>query len=836
MDNDIERFRQMASMAQLGWWEADFTAGHYVCSEYLCDLLGLEGNTISFTDFRKRVREDYQEQIVREFNASIHREFYEQTFPIHSKEGIVWLHTRLGEREEIPGRGVVSFGIMQRVEAPNDTSERVLERVNDLLYRQNSISHSLLRFLKDDSVDLCIMEILKDILDLFHGGRVYIFEYDEYYRYQDCTYEVVAEGVLPEIDSLQRIPTDSLPWWRQQTLSGKPVILDSLDQLPKHAKAEYAILSRQNIKSLMITPLIAGEHVWGYMGIDLVKNYRNWNNEDFQWLSSLANIISICIELRKAKDEAVRERSFLRNLFRFMPMGYIRMTMVRDAAGLPCDYRIADANDLSSELIGMSLSDYVGCLASELHADFKAKVDYLLDVMEGSVHKETDVYFHRTQRSSHCIVYSPEKDEVVALFLDSTETIRAHRALDRSEKLFKNIFANIPAGVEIYDKDGNLLDLNNWDMETFGVKDKADVMGVNFFENPNVPLEIRERVRNEDLVDFRLNYSFNKASDYYHSDKSNIIELYTKVSKLFDSQGNFNGYVLINIDNTERIDAINRIRDFENFFLLISDYAKVGYAKLNLLSKRGYAIKQWFKNMGETEDIPLSSVVGVYDKMHPEDRQKVFDPLNAIVGFSGLLVDTEDMEERCEYIKIVQENNDLLLQLISDILDLSKIEAGTFEFTYGETDVNILCEDIVRSSQIKVPQGVELVFDPHPSDCTVISDRNRLHQVISNFVNNALKFTSSGSIHVGYEKKEEGVEFYVSDTGIGISKEQLTHIFERFVKLNSFIHGTGLGLSICKSIVEQLGGVIGVDSEEGKGSRFWFTIPYINSEQSIVND
>ena len=131
-------------------------------------------------------------------------------------------------------------------------------------------------------------------------------------------------------------------------------------------------------------------------------------------------------------------------------------------------------------------------------------------------------------------------------------------------------------------------------------------------------------------------------------------------------------------------------------------------------------------------------------------------PLNAIVGFSGLLVDTEDMEERCEYIKIVQENNDLLLQLISDILDLSKIEAGTFEFTYGETDVNMLCEDIVRSSQIKVPQGVELVFDPHPSDCTVISDRNRLHQVISNFVNNALKFTSSGSIHVGYEKEGRG--------------------------------------------------------------------------------
>lgn len=918
MDNDIERFRRMASMAQIGWWEADFTAGHYLCSEYLCDLLGLEGNTISFMDFRERVRKDYQEQIVREFNASIHREFYEQTFPIYSKEGIIWLHTRLGNREEVPGRGIISFGTIQRVEAPNDTSERILERVNDLLYRQNSISHSLLRFLKDDSVDLCIMEILKDILDLFHGGRVYIFEYDEYYRYQDCTYEVVAEGVPAEIESLQRIATDSLPWWTSQTLSGKPVILDSLDQLPKHAKSEYAILSRQNIKSLMVTPLIAGEHVWGYMGIDLVDNYRNWSNEDFQWLSSLANIISICIELRKAKDDAIRERSFLRNLFRFMPMGYVRMSIIRDAGGKPCDYRIADANDLSSELIGLPLSDYVGRLGSELYADTKAPIDYLVDVIEDNVHKETDVFFHRSQRSSHCIIYSPEKDEVVSLFLDSTETVRAHRALDRSEKLFKSIFANIPAGVELYDKDGYLLDLNNWDMETFGVKDKADVIGVSFFENPNVPLEIRERVRNEDLVDFRLNYSFERAGDYFHSDRQKMIELYTKVSKLFDSQGNFNGYVLINIDNTERIDAINRIRDFENFFLLISDYAKVGYAKLNLLTKRGYAIKQWYKNMGEPEDIPLSSVVGVYDKMHPEDRQKVVDfyekvlkgeekdfrsemrvlkpgtadewnwvrmnvvvtkfepdngeieiiginyditelketeamlieakekaetmdrlksaflanmsheirtPLNAIVGFSGLLVDTEDLEERCEYIKIVQENNDLLLQLISDILDLSKIEAGTFEFTYGETDVNMLCEDIVRSSQIKVPQGVELVFDPHPSECSVVSDRNRLHQVISNFVNNALKFTSSGSIRVGYEEKEECVEFYVRDTGIGIPAGQLPHIFERFVKLNTFIHGTGLGLSICKSIVEQLGGVIGVDSEEGKGSRFWFTIP-----------
>ena len=200
-------------------------------------------------------------------------------------------------------------------------------------------------------------------------------------------------------------------------------------------------------------------------------------------------------------------------------------------------------------------------------------------------------------------------------------------------------------------------------------------------------------------------------------------------------------------------------------------------------------------------------------------------PLNAIVGFSDLLVETEELAERQEYIKIVRENNELLLQLISDILDLSKIEAGTFEFTNGDVDVNLLCEDIVRSMGMKAKEEVELVFDDHLTVCHVISDRNRIHQVISNFVNNAMKFTSEGSIHVGYKLKDGELEFYVEDTGIGIEKEQLPHIFERFVKLNSFVHGTGLGLSICQSIVEQLGGRIGVDSEKGKGSRFWFTIP-----------
>ena len=201
-------------------------------------------------------------------------------------------------------------------------------------------------------------------------------------------------------------------------------------------------------------------------------------------------------------------------------------------------------------------------------------------------------------------------------------------------------------------------------------------------------------------------------------------------------------------------------------------------------------------------------------------------PLNAIVGFSSLLVTEEDIEERKRYMAIVEENNDLLLQLISDILDLSKIEAGTFDFVEKELDVNLLCEDIVRVMKMKIKPGVELIFERHLPECTIISDRNRLNQVISNFVNNAIKFTSEGSISLGYQEVDDNyLKFYVRDTGIGIPADKINQIFDRFIKLNTFVHGTGLGLPISKSIIMQMKGQIGVDSVEGKGSCFWFTIP-----------
>lgn len=212
-------------------------------------------------------------------------------------------------------------------------------------------------------------------------------------------------------------------------------------------------------------------------------------------------------------------------------------------------------------------------------------------------------------------------------------------------------------------------------------------------------------------------------------------------------------------------------------------------------------------------------------------------PLNAIVGFSSLLVSAERgiSEEKQEYINIIENNNTLLLQLISDVLDLSKIEAGTMESDYAPIDVHglfIELEDTFRLRNKK--SGIRICYRHRTTECVVKADRNRLVQVMMNLMNNAVKFTGEGSIEFGFDVREDGfLHFYVTDTGCGIPEERLEDIFGNFVKLNSFVQGTGLGLTICRAIVEKMGGKIGAVSRLGQGSTFWFTLPYTANEEKI---
>lgn len=486
------------------------------------------------------------------------------------------------------------------------------------------------------------------------------------------------------------------------------------------------------------------------------------------------------------------------------------------------------------------------------------------------------------------------------------------KMIDHNEMIFRKLYVNLPVGVELYDRDGYLIDLNAKDMEIFGIRSKKDVLGVNIFSNPILPKDVIKKLKENKSVNFRLNYSFKKVDDYYNTSKVGEMDIVTKASILYDQRGEPSSYLLINLDNTEKMIAYNRISEFENVFTLVSVYAKVGYALYDLYTFEGYAIKQWYENMGEKDGTPLSQIIGIYSYIHPNDAgyinsffeevkqgkahhfrrevrvksgdgwkwicanitrnpqsvdpnkpemicinyditelkdsqlkreraeeldrlksaflanmsHEIRTPLNAIVGFSQLLAETDDPEERHEFVEIIDSNNRMLLQLISDILDLAKIESGTMDFKFADMNVKEVINEIVTSFRIKMPDNVALIAPKDSPECQIYSDRMRLTQVISNFLNNAIKYTSEGCITLAYEIIGDEIKFSVTDTGDGMSQEIQAHIFDRFYKGNTFKQGTGLGLSICETIVNRLGGRIGVNSELGKGSTFWFTHPY----------
>lgn len=210
-------------------------------------------------------------------------------------------------------------------------------------------------------------------------------------------------------------------------------------------------------------------------------------------------------------------------------------------------------------------------------------------------------------------------------------------------------------------------------------------------------------------------------------------------------------------------------------------------------------------------------------------------PLNAIVGFSHLIAESDDAEERKTYYNIVNANNERLLQLINEILDLSKIESGTIEFSFGPASLHNLCREVYDAHIFRTPQGVSLVYESSDESLMIETDKNRVFQVISNLIGNAVKFTKEGSISYGYKLVDNQIVFHVTDTGTGIEPEKVGRVFERFAKLNNHAQGTGLGLSICKSIVERLGGKISVSSEFGKGTTFTFTLPYTVAESVSVD-
>ena len=536
---------------------------------------------------------------------------------------------------------------------------------------------------------------------------------------------------------------------------------------------------------------------------------------------------------------------------------------------------------------------------------------YLLDTVKGAVWMRSKICFQETDEDGNEIVYG------IAEVQDAPDMASAYQALQHSERLLYNIFKHLPIGIELYNMDGVLIDLNDKELEMFHVEKKEDILGINIFENPIFPKEMKERLKKNEDADFTFRYDFSKVGSYYqNSQKEAKIDLMTKVTTLYDNEHQPINYLLINADKTETTVAYNKIQEFEEFFELVGDYAKVGYAHFNVLTGHGYAQKSWYDNIGEEDETPLSEIFSAYRHFHPDDRalliqflddvrkgltvklskemriyredgtctwtyvhllvrkyapqdqiieiisinyditelkrteemlvkardkaeasdrlksaflanmsHEIRTPLNAIIGFSSLLASTEDAAEKELYNSLIGHNNKLLLNLINDVIDLSKIESGYLELHPDWVNLTELLDESVAEYIHQVPSGVELLTNYPAHDSLAELDRLRIKQILSNFLSNALKNTTTGRVEAFYEVDHQSVRIGVKDTGRGIPQNMLEKIFERFEKLDSFAQGAGLGLSICKLIVEKMNGRVLVDSQLGIGTTFVIELP-----------
>ena len=541
----------------------------------------------------------------------------------------------------------------------------------------------------------------------------------------------------------------------------------------------------------------------------------------------------------------------------------------------------------------------------------RPEVVYLLDTVKGAVWVRSKVCFQETDEDGNEIIYG------ISEVQDGPDMASAYQALQYSERLLSNIFKYLPIGIELYDMDGVLVDLNDKELEMFHIEKKEDVLGINIFDNPIFPKEMKERLKKNEDADFTFRYDFSKVGSYYqNTQKQGTIDLMTKVTTLYNSEHQPINYLLINADKTETTVAYNKIQEFEEFFELVGDYAKVGYAHFNILSGHGYAQKSWYRNVGEADETPLSDIFGTYRHFHPDDRtllirflddarkglttklskemrvlredgtytwthvnllvkkyapqdriieiisinyditelkrteemlvkardkaeasdrlksaflanmsHEIRTPLNAIVGFSSLLTSTESAAEKELYNSLIGHNNKLLLNLINDVIDLSKIESGYLELRPDWVNLTELLDESVAEYAHQVPSGVELLTNYPAHDSLVELDKLRIKQILSNFLSNALKNTTTGHVEVFYEVDHQSVRIGVKDTGRGIPQNMLEKIFERFEKLDSFAQGAGLGLSICKLIVEKMNGRVLVDSQLGIGTTFVIELP-----------
>jgi len=514
-------------------------------------------------------------------------------------------------------------------------------------------------------------------------------------------------------------------------------------------------------------------------------------------LSIIAIRILLLIKNRQMQSKEIKLLEKYSDLFNNMPIAYRQEELLFDEKGKPVDYIIKEANP-SYEKQLTTREQIIGKKGSEINPEMVPEMAKIYKTILDDKNKRVNMayYYKESDRYFNTIISpSSAPGYMDSFFVDTTELHKTQQLLRTvNNKLMMSLdVANITPWKWDIEKNVILCDVNKpIELYAEGMRDEEQI---------SIPQErYLSRILEEDQE--KVKQLFQDVCDGKIQTAKIEFRLYKSSSKKSYDWIEVRGAV-------EKRAEDGRLLSLLGTSLIITDRKNIEQELL--------AAKEKAEESNRLKSAFLANM-----------SHEIRTPLNAIVGFSNILAATEKEEDKQEYINIIENNNTMLLQLVGDILDLSKIEAGTMEFNYSDIDLNFILKDLQESTQDRAEKGVQVIFDNNIPDCYIRTEKTRLIQVMNNLLSNAAKFTTAGSIRFGYRMdQDDNLYFYVSDTGCGISEEQKDKIFGRFVKLNHFVQGTGLGLSLCQMIVQNLGGNIGVESEEGKGTTFWFTLPYV---------
>ncbi len=917
--------------ARIGWWRIDFGRQTLVCSDYLNQMLGWEGGEMPIERFIARVNPEHQERIISELSLSVSEiGYFEYNVRINTTAGDLWFYLNMCKTTQLEDGSFVGEGYARCFSGEDAamTSDQVSENIEQVLHWQTVASRLILDMIYGDENEKVYEQALDIVRKRYSCERACVILFDHRRQIFGEIYESKSDEFPSAPEVLLGKSMENAPWIVPRIMSGQAVFIDNTDGLPEEASLEKEFLERNGVHAFMAAPIVSNKGAWGYLAVTS-SSPRLWSGIDREWLIAMSYFLSACFELNRSQNALASEGEYLKSLYMNMPLGFARLRLVYNDEKVR-DFIISDANATMGLHAGIPCQKLMLARGDDIKCIF-AGIDDLIEIFaeivvdNGFVERETVNV--KTGRHYRNTFYSPGDREVVVLSMDITEKVAANAALHRSEEMFRMVYQHIPVGIELYDRSGKMVGANGAACEIFGYKSLDGVLGTNLFDwpslmsNPQAAADIR--AGNDASFDFTFDF---KEMDPDLTSHRSVKHLSMQCTVMRDIDGNTENYLLLVIDNTEKIRTYLDLKKFQTDFDSISGFAQVGLFTWDIPSDTLMATDQWYNNTTIKRGENLSDLVRV---VHPGDYERLKDflrevkageitefdtearirfdggwrwlrcmckvgrfdaegnaveltgmnlditemkafeqslldaklkaeesdrlkssflasmsheirtPLNAIVGFSGLLAYVDNPETRDEYVDIIHRNNEQLLQLVNDILDFSIIEAGILSIIPAEINVNRMLEQVMEKHIDKVSSDVRLFFEPSGEDVKIYSDETRLQQVLSNFVGNAIKFTLRGFIQLKYELRDRDIIFSVCDTGIGMTEEQVSRVFDRFVKFDEFSPGTGLGLSVCKSVVDVLGGTVGVESKPGAGSRFWFRIPVshtrsANKEKKVV--